>query len=134
MEVTFAYRLSGLLAAVLDLDWHTHGVEGVDHTTSGVFGGLRATFAHGAARPFVHALAGAVRDEDSIQVFEASISESHAGFGGAAGGGVDVGGAKLALRAQADYRLAPKAQPDGSTTTHGDPRFSVGVVFRFGTR
>jgi outer membrane protein with beta-barrel domain len=133
-EAALAYHFSGLLAAVLDLDWHTHTVEGVDHTTSAVLGGLRATFGRGSARPFVHALAGAVRAEDSIGVFEQTISESHTGFGGAAGGGLDVGGSKLAVRAQADYRLAPQAQPDGSTKTHGDPRFSVGVVFRFGTR
>jgi hypothetical protein len=133
-EATFAYHFSGHLAAVLDLDWHTHTAEGVDHTTSAVLGGVRATLGRGSARPFVHALAGAARVEDSIRVFEQTISESHTGFGGAAGGGLDVGGAKVAARAQVDYRLAPQAQADGSTKTHGDPRFAVGVVFRFGTR
>jgi hypothetical protein len=67
-------------------------------------------------------------------VFEQTNSETHNDFGGAAGGGLDVGGAKLAVRAQVDYRLAPQVQPDGSKKTHGDPRFSIGVVLRFGTR
>jgi len=133
-EVAFAYQVSNLLAVVLDVDSHSRTVEGVDHTTSGLFAGVRAGFLGGAARPFLHVLAGGVRDEDSITVFSNTISERHTHFGGAAGGGLDIGGGRLAARAQADYRVSRRTAADGTKETHGDPRFSVGVVFRFGTR
>jgi hypothetical protein len=129
-EVTFAYQVSDLLAVVVDVDSHARTVEGVDHTTSGLFGGLRAGFHAGGARPFVHVLAGGVRDEDSITVFSNTISERHTSFGGAAGGGLDFGRGRFGARVQADYRVSRRTAADGSKETHGDPRLSVGVVLR----
>ncbi len=133
-ELTLAYHLTSLLALVLDVDAHRRSIEGVDHTTSGLFGGLRATFTAGGARPFLHVLAGAVRDEDSITVFSNTISERHTNFGGAAWGGLDFGAGRFGARVQADYRVSRRTAADGKKETHGDPRFSVGVVFRMGTR
>jgi hypothetical protein len=133
-ELTLAYHVTNLLAAILDVDAHGRSVEGVDHTTSGIFGGVRAVFHAGGARPFLHLLAGAVRDEDSITVFSNTISERHTNLGGAAGGGLDLGGRRLGARVQADYRVSRRDTPTGKKETHGDPRFSVGVVFRMGTR
>ena len=133
-EATFAYPFSNLLAAVLDVDSRSRTVEGVEHRTSGLFGGVRAGFRAGGARPFLHVLAGAVRDEDSITVFSNTISERHTSFGGAAGGGLDFGGGRFGARVQADYRVSRRTAADGTKETHGDPRFSAGVVFRMGTR
>jgi hypothetical protein len=133
-EATFAYPLSRLLAVVLDVDSHSRAAAGVDHTTSGLFGGVRAGFHAGGARPFLHVLAGGVRDEDSIAVFSQTISERHTSLGGAAGGGLDFGGGRFGARVQADYRVSRRTASDGTKVTHGDPRFSVGVVFRMGTR
>jgi len=133
-EVTFAYQLSDLLAAVVDVDSHKRTVEGVDHTTSGLFGGVRAGFQAGRAQPFLHVLLGGVREDDSIKVFSNTISERHTNVGGAAGGGLDFGGRRFGARVQADYRLSRRTAADGTKETHGDPRFSAGVVFRMGTR
>jgi hypothetical protein len=133
-ELAFAYHFSGLLAVATDLDWHTHTVEGTDHTTAAALIGPRLSFASGALRPFVHLLVGAVRDRDSIQVFSQTISESHTNVGGAAGGGADVGRGRVAARLQADYRFARRADETGKETLQGDLRFSVGVVLRMGAR
>jgi hypothetical protein len=133
-EVSFAYQLSNLLAVVADVDSHSRTIEGVEHTTSGLFGGVRAGFQAGGTRPFLHVLLGGVRDEDSITVFSNTISERHTNLGGAAGGGLDFGGRRFGVRVQADYRVSRRTAADGTRETRGDPRFSVGVVFRMGTR
>ena len=63
-------------------------------------------------------------------MFDVEISESSTDFGGAAGGGFDLGfGNRWALRLAADYRVV---EVDGETAS--DPRFSAGVAYRFGTR
>jgi hypothetical protein len=56
------------------------------------------------------------------------ISEKSTDFGGAAGGGLDLGfGARWAARLAADYRFV---SADGET--EGDPRVSAGIVYLFG--
>ena len=66
----------------------------------------------------------------TFPIFEVDISETSTDFGGAAGGGLDIGfGERWAARLAADYRLV---SADGET--EGDPRFSAGVVYRFGAR
>ena len=124
----------GIGQARLQVPGALRTVEGVEHRTSGLFGGVRAGFRAGGARPFLHVLAGAVRGEDSITVFSNTISERHTSFGGAAGGGLDFGGGRFGARVQADYRVSRRTAADGTKETHGDPRFSAGVVFRMGKR
>ncbi len=134
-EVTLAYNLSPHLGLVLDLDGHGRTVEGTDHTTSAALAGARISLVAGGLTPFVHALVGAVRDEDSVKVFSQTISESHTNVGGAAGGGLDfLAGRRFGLRVQADYRLARRTDDRGEKKVKGDPRFSLGVVFRMGRR
>ena len=133
-EVALAWHVSDHLSVVLDLDAHGRTIEGVDHTTSGVLAGPRLGFRAGGITPFVHALLGVVRDEDSVTVFTQTISERHTGAGGALGGGLDFGSRRLGGRVQADYRLWRRGTDGGGTETHGDPRISAGAVFRFGAR
>ena len=92
--------------------------------------GPRFTFGGGRLRPFVHVIGGVVRSKASISVFDVEISESITDFGGAAGGGLDIGlGGRWALRLAADYRVV-----NADDETAGDPRFSAGVAYRFGAR
>ena len=133
-ELSLAYYLSRRLGIVIDVDAHGHTIAGVDHTTSAALIGPRLSFAAGALTPFVHALIGAVRDEDAVKVFSQTISERHTSAGGAVGGGIDFGRSHFGARVQGDYRLARRADDSGARKLRGDPRVSAGVVFRIGTR
>ena len=133
-EVSLAYNLSRRLGIVIDLDGHGHTIDGVDHTTSAALAGPRLSFAAGGVTPFVHALVGAVRDEDAVKVFSQTISESHTSAGGAVGGGIDFGRSRFGVRVQGDYRFARRADDSGAEKLRGDPRASAGVVIRIGTR
>ena len=109
---------------------HYGTVEGTDLSALSVMAGPRFTFGGGRLRPFVHVIGGLVRSKESISVFDVEISESSTDFGGAAGGGVDIGlSGRWALRLAADYRVV-----DADDGTASDPRFSVGVAYGFGTR
>lgn len=80
--------------------------------------------------PFVHALGGVVRSSAGIEVFDVSISESDTDFGGAFGAGLDLGvGRSWAVRLQGEYLLRM-----AESETEGDPRASVGIVYRAGRR
>ena len=75
--------------------------------------GPRVTFGGGRLRPFVHVIGGVVRSKASISVFDVEISESSTDFGGAAGGGFDLGfGERWALRLAADYRVVERRRRD----------------------
>lgn len=122
--------LSGRFGLVLDVSGHQGTVEGTDVSALSVMAGPRATFGGGRVRPFVHVIGGIVRSKASVDVFEIQISESATDFGGAAGGGCDIGlGGRWALRLAADYRVV---QVDDETAS--DPRFSAGVAYKFGAR
>ena len=134
-EVSLAYHLSRLVGLVLDLDAHRHTAQSVRHTTAAVLAGPRLTFhAGGGVTAFLHALVGAVRDEDSVSVFGAGISAKETSLGGAAGGGLDLGRGRFGARVQADYRVARRSAEGGGRETKGDPRIAAGLVLRFGTR
>jgi len=120
--------LSGRLSLVLDASSHQADVEGTDVSALSLMAGPRLTFGGGRLRPFLHVIGGVVRTKAGVGVFEVDISESTTGFGGAAGGGVDLGlGGRWAARLTGDYRMV---RIDDETVS--DPRFSAGVVYRFG--
>ena len=124
------FRLSGRLGLVADASGHYGTAEdGSDLSVFALMAGPRFTFAAGRTRPFLHLLAGVARTKVSVVPFEGvSVSESSTDFGGAAGGGIDLGfGARWAARLAADYRLVAA---EGETV--GDPRLSAGIVYRFG--
>lgn len=119
--------LSGRLGLVFDASGHRGtGADGTDLSALALMGGPRLWLSQGRVRPFAHVIAGVVRSKAGIEVSNVEISESTTDFGGAAGGGVDVGfGERWALRAAADYRVV---KGDGATAK--DPRVSVGFVYR----
>ena len=130
-HTALAWGVWGRIGLLLDVSGHLGSdAEGTDVSLLSVMAGPRFTFGDGRFRPFVHVIGGIVRSKASISVFDIEISESTTDFGGAAGGGVDVGlGDRWALRVAGDYRVV---KIDDETVS--DPRFSAGVVYRFGSR
>ncbi len=116
---------------VLDVSGHQGSdAEGTDVSVLSLMAGPRLTFGAGRLRPFVHVIGGGVRAKASVSVFDVEISESSTDFGGAAGGGFDLGfGERWALRLAGDYRVV---KVDEGTAR--DPRFSAGVAYKFGAR
>lgn len=123
-EASLAWNLRGRLGLVADLAGHYKG----DFDDLSYMGGLRYAFHGDKLTPFVHALAGGMRDRASISVLGVTISESNTHFAWAAGGGLSyrISG-RLDARVQADYfnvRI--------ESTNDGNPRFAAGVAYRFG--
>ena len=119
------------LGLLFDVSGHQgRDIEGTDVSVLSLMAGPRGTFGTGRLRPFVYVIGGVVRSKASVSVFDVEISESSTDFGGAAGGGLDIGlGARWAVRLAGDYRLV---SVEGETTD--EPRFSAGVVYRFAAR
>jgi opacity protein-like surface antigen len=129
-NVTFGSGPARRLGFVVDLSGHLGEDEdsGDDLSTLALMAGPRLRFGTGRVRPFLYLIGGVVRSKASVEVFDVEISESETGFGGAAGGGLDLGfGERWALRLGGDYRLV-----SGDDGTVGDPRFTAGVAYRFG--
>ena len=127
-HAALGWPLGGRLSLAVDLAGHGGSDdEGTDVDTLALMAGPRFRLGGGRVRPFVHVLAGLVRTRRGVDVFEVDIGETSNDLGGAAGGGVDLGfGERWAVRGAADYR----ASRSGGETI-GDPRVSVGVVYRF---
>jgi opacity protein-like surface antigen len=130
-HAALGWGVSGRIDLLLDVSRHQGSdAEGTDVSVLSLMAGPRVTFGGGRLRPFVHVIGGVVRSKASVSVFDIEISESSSDFGGAAGGGFDVGfDNRWALRLAGDYRVV---KVDDETA--GDPRFSAGVVYRFGAR
>jgi opacity protein-like surface antigen len=130
-NVAFGSGRAGL-GFVVDLGGHMGSAAdtGDDLQTLSLMAGPRLRFGGGRVRPFVHVIGGVVRTRASVHVFDVDISESATDFGGAAGGGLDLGfGPRWALRVAGDYRVV---KADEGTVR--DPRVSAGIVYRFGAR
>jgi Outer membrane protein beta-barrel domain len=129
-HAALGWGLSGRFGLLLDVSGHQGTVEGTDIGTLSLMAGPRVTFGAGRLRPFLHVIGGVVRSKASVSVFDIEISESTTDFGGAAGGGFDIGlGDRWAIRLAGDYRVV---KVDDETAS--DPRFSAGVAYNFGAR
>lgn len=130
-HAALGWGLSGRIGLLLDVSGHQGSdVEGTDVGVLSLMAGPRVTLGGGRVRPFLHVIGGVVRSKASVSVFDVEISESTTDFGGAAGGGVDLGfGDRWALRLAGDYRVVKVDEETAS-----DPRFSVGVAYSFGAR
>ena len=108
--------------------WGSSGAESLADLT--LMAGPGARFGkRGGMVFFVRALAGLVRDRDSIAVLDVDISESYSRFGVLVGGGLDFPiSKKLALRAQGDYLWNDVEEGSKSSGF----RASAGIVYRFG--
>jgi opacity protein-like surface antigen len=125
------WGLSDRIGLLFDVSGHYgSNAQGTDVSTLSLMAGPRLNLGGGRLRPFLHVIGGVVRFRESLSIFEVDISESSTGFGGAAGGGVDIGFAdRWAVRLAADYRVV---SVDDETVS--EPRFSAGVAYRFGVR
>jgi opacity protein-like surface antigen len=123
-----SYPLGRSLGLVLDLSGHTGSFAGADIGQIGVLAGARWTWHLGRVRPFAEALIGAVRSSASVDVGAESISDSSwgLGLGFGAGAGYELSG-PWSLRGLFHLRVV-----DGETGSSTDPRFAVGVAYRFG--
>jgi opacity protein-like surface antigen len=130
-QAALGLGLSGGLGFLLDASGHQGSdAQGTDLDILSLMAGPRVRFGQGRLQPFLHVIGGVVRTRAGVQIFDIEISESATDFGGAAGGGLDLGfGDRWALRLAGDYRLV---KIEGETAS--DPRFSAGVAYRFGAR
>jgi hypothetical protein len=127
-QVSFAWNIGAHLGLVADVSGHFGDLDGVDLSRWSVLAGPRLSFRTGLLGFFVHALAGAVRTQESLTVVDVTFSESATDFGGAAGGGIDLPlGARWALRVQGELTLL--SLEDATVT---NPRAAAGLVFRAG--
>lgn len=125
-EASLAWNLRGRLGLVADLSAHYKG----EFDDLSYMGGLRYAFHGDKLTPFVHALAGGMRDRSSISVLGVTISESNTRFAWAAGGGLSLRiSDRLDARVQADYF---NVRIEG--TNDGNPRVAAGVAYRFGRK
>ena len=130
-HAALGWGVFGRIGLLLDVSGHQgKDAEGTDVGVLSLMAGPRLKFGGGRLQPFVHVIGGIVRTRAGVRVFDVEISESTTDFGGAAGGGLDLGfGDRWALRLAGDYRVV---KVDDETAR--DPRFSAGVVYRFGAR
>lgn len=131
-NVAASLLLRGRLSVTLDASGHHRSTKSVNEDQTVLMAGPSFAFgARSALTPFVHVLVGVVRTSEGIKVFDVSITEDRTKPSGLLGGGLDLRvAASWAVRLiQADLVLSRK---DG--VTDKALRFSVGAVYRFGTR
>ena len=127
-NATFGYNFTRQLELEAEVSSHYGGLEGTDFSRLSFMAGPRFNFRAGSVTPFVRALAGVVRNSAGITVQNVNISARDTGFGGAAGGGMDLSlGRRWGLRLQGDYFMV---RTDGETV--GDPRAALGISYRLG--
>ena len=90
--------------------------------------GARRVWERPRVVPFAEALVGGVRTKTSVSLADGSVSDSDTDWGLAFGGGVDYRfQERWAARARFDLLVL---RAEGAW--EGDPRLSVGVVYRLG--
>ena len=124
-----SYRVGRSLRLVADLSGHYGSFAQADLSQTSFLAGARWTSAGPRrAAPFVEALLGGVRSKTSVSVPGVSAHDTATHWGAALGAGLDYRlSRRWAARGQADLLLLRAA---GSW--ENDPRFGLGVVYRFG--
>lgn len=129
-NASLALNLSDWFGIEGDISGHYATVEGTDVSRLFFLAGPRISRRGDDLTFFAHVLAGGVRTRAGVEVLGVSISASETDFGGAAGGGLDFKVAdRWAIRVQGDY-VVVRAEGE----TDGDPRASLGIVYRIGRR
>jgi Outer membrane protein beta-barrel domain len=107
-----------------DFSLHTGSFAGADLDQAIFMAGLRRVFREpDRARPFVQVLLGGAHAKSTF----ADVQSSATSWGGALGIGADLRlSDRWAVRGQADYFLL-----HSSAGWDGDPRFSIGLAYRF---
>ncbi len=126
LGVSFPFR--GRLRWAVDLSGNYGTFAGADLSQLTFLAGVRYVRSGSRLSPFGHVLLGGARATNSVDMPGASLSASDTDWGGAIGAGADYRlGRRWAVRAQADYLLL-----QGEGQWDGEPRLSVGAVYRFG--
>jgi hypothetical protein len=129
-EAELDLSLGGSFGVEVSAARHYKSELGTSLSWTSLFAGPRYAWRRERVTPFVHVLGGVVRSSAGLDVFDVSIRETETDPGGAVGAGLDFAvGNRWAVRLQGDYVL----RRSGSET-EGDPRASIGVVFRAGRR
>jgi opacity protein-like surface antigen len=114
----------------LSVAGHYKSELGTSLSWTSILAGPRWAWRGDRLTPFVHGRAGVVRLSAGIDVLDVSIRETETGWAAALGGGVDVRFAgSWAVRLQGDWVLSQLEDE-----TDGDPRASIGIVYRAGRR
>ena len=128
-DASLAWNLGRLLALEGDVAGHFGGFEGSDASLLAYLAGPRLSWRRQGLTPFLHALAGGVRNRESISIGSVSIAETRTDLGALLGGGLDLPRGRWGARLQGGYLLVRSGGK-----TNGDPRLSAGVTLRLGGR
>jgi opacity protein-like surface antigen len=114
----------------LAVNGHYGSTDDFDVSQSTLLAGPRYAWRGDSITPFLTVLGGIVRRRVSIDVFDATISESETNAAGAAAAGLDVRlASRWALRLEGGV-LVSEGPGDGEW----DPRATLAVVYRIGSR
>ena len=128
-DASLTWNLGRLLGIEGDVAGHFGGFEGSDASVLAYLAGPRLSWRRSGLTPFLHALAGGVRNRESISIGSVTIAETRTDLGALVGGGLDLPRGRWGARVQGGYLLV---RSDGKT--NGDPRLSAGVTLRLGGR
>ncbi len=124
-----SHPFRGAWSFVADFSGHYGSFAGADLGQLAFMAGVRwIGRPESRLRPFAEALAGAARTATSVETAAATASDADVDWGIAVGGGVDYRlSGRWSVRGLVQLRLL-----HGESATDEDPRFSVGVAYRFG--
>ncbi len=127
-SVPFA-GFEGTLRLVADVSGHYSSFARAHLSQITFLAGTRVVWnPDGRLHPFAQALLGGSHFKSTFDQFGVSLSDSHTGWGGALGGGVNYRlSRRWAMRGQAELLLLHSAGG-----WERDPRLSVGLAYRFG--
>jgi opacity protein-like surface antigen len=127
-NASVAADVTGSIALVADAGGHYGASEGVDTRQLTLMAGPRFYYVRGERYAlFAQALAGLLRETDSVTVLDVTISESENRLGILSGAGLDVKVSdRWSVRLSGDYEWSTK---DGSS--RGGFRAGVGAAWRF---
>jgi hypothetical protein len=110
---------------------------GTSTSWSSAMAGPRFVWWHDSVSPFVAVQGGFERREESVEVFEAEISQTRTKAAGQVAAGVEVSvGSRWAVRVQGVgvFRDSFPGEGDQDGGPRWDPQASIGIAYRFGRR
>ncbi len=124
-----SHPFRGALSFVADFSGHYGSFAGANLSQLTLMAGVRWSGRPGSRlSPFAEGLLGAARTSTSVETGAGTASDADVDWGIALGGGVDYRlNGRWSARGLVQLRLL-----HGEGATDEDPRFSVGIVYRFG--
>lgn len=131
------FALGRSLGLELAVARHYDSELGTSTSWSSVMAGPRFVWWHDSVSPFVAVQGGLERRQESIDVFEAEISQKQTKAAGQVAVGVEVSvGSRWAVRVQGVgvFRDSFPGEGDQDGGLRWDPQASIGIAYRFGKR